>query len=185
MKDMIIGSWLALTAVLAAVSPAAAQNTGAGASSATPKIAYLNSQEILRNTAGYAQAESTFNKELEAFQKTYDLEQQKLRTRMDSLVQDYERQATMLPASQKAAKQKALQEEEQKARQQIREMGEKMDGRQRELLEPIQRRIQSVIEGTRASGGYLIIWDISAPNNGIVTADPSLDLTKKIIDQLK
>ena len=42
-----------------------------------------------------------------------------------------------------------------------------------------------MIEGMRASGNYAIIFDVSAPNNGIVTADKSLDLTQKVIQQLK
>ena len=57
--------------------------------------------------------------------------------------------------------------------------------RERELLEPIQSRINSVIEGIRAAGGYAIIFDVSAPNSGIVTADRTLDLTAKVLQQLK
>ena len=57
--------------------------------------------------------------------------------------------------------------------------------RERELLEPIQTKVNSVIEGVRAAGNYAVIFDVSAPNNGIVTADKSLDLTQRIIQQLK
>ena len=45
--------------------------------------------------------------------------------------------------------------------------------------------MNSVIEGVRASGNYAMIFDVSAPNSGIVTADKSLDLTQKVIQQLK
>ena len=44
---------------------------------------------------------------------------------------------------------------------------------------------RAVIEGVRAAGNYAIIFDVSAPNNGIVTADKSLDLTQRVIQQLK
>ena len=57
--------------------------------------------------------------------------------------------------------------------------------RERELLDPIQSKVNSVIEGMRASGNYAVIFDVSAPNSGIVTADKSLDLTQKVIQQLK
>jgi hypothetical protein len=30
-----------------------------------------------------------------------------------------------------------------------------------------------------------VIFDVSAPNNGIVTADKALDLTQRVIQQLK
>ena len=49
--------------------------------------------------------------------------------------------------------------------------------RERELLDPIQTKVNSVIEGVRAAGNYAMIFDVSAPNSGIVTADKSLDLT--------
>ena len=55
----------------------------------------------------------------------------------------------------------------------------------RELLDPIQTKVNSVIEGVRAAGNYAMIFDVSAPNNGIVTADKSLDLTQRVIQQLK
>ena len=57
--------------------------------------------------------------------------------------------------------------------------------RERELLEPIQTKVNSVIEGVRAAGNYAVIFDVSAPNSGIVTADKSLDLTQRVIQQLK
>jgi hypothetical protein len=45
--------------------------------------------------------------------------------------------------------------------------------------------VNSVIEGVRAAGNYAVIFDVSSPNNGIVTADKALDLTQRIIQQLK
>ena len=58
-------------------------------------------------------------------------------------------------------------------------------GRQRELLEPIQSRVTAVIEGIRAEGNFAIIFDITAPGSGIVTADKSLDLTDRVIARLQ
>jgi Skp family chaperone for outer membrane proteins len=45
--------------------------------------------------------------------------------------------------------------------------------------------VNSIIEGVRAAGNYAIIFDVSAPNSGIVTADKSLDITQRVIQQLK
>ena len=41
------------------------------------------------------------------------------------------------------------------------------------------------MEGMRAAGNYAMIFDVSAPEQRIVTADKSLDLTPKVIAQLK
>ena len=52
------------------------------------KLAYVNTQAILKSTPGYAQAESTFTKELE----TYRGEVQKLQASLDSAASDFEQQ---------------------------------------------------------------------------------------------
>ena len=148
MKLSVVATWAAFLTLVCTAAPLAAQQ-GGGA-----KVAYVNTQAILKATPGYAQAESTFAKELE----TYRGEVQKLQASLDSAASDFEQQSVLLsPAAT----------------------------RERELLDPIQSKVNSVIEGMRASGNYAMIFDVSAPNSGIVTADKSLDLTQKVIQQLK
>jgi outer membrane protein len=173
MRRIVMGAGLAL-ALVATAAPAVAQ-------SAPTKVGYVNTREILRQTPGYAQAESLYNKEIEAYQA----EVQQLKASLDSAFGDFERRSAMLNATQRATEQKALQERGRKADQRVQELQQKMTERERQLLEPIQSRINSVIEGVRAAGGYAIIFDLSAPNSQIVTADRSLDLTEKVLQQLK
>jgi outer membrane protein len=173
MKLSVVGSWAFFT--LLAAAPAAAQQ-GGGA-----KLAYVNTQAILKSTPGYAQAESTFTKEL----ATYRGEVQKLQATLDSAASDFEQQSVLLSPTQRAAKRKDLQGQQQQLEQRTQELQQKAATRERELLDPIQTKVNSVIEGVRASGNYAMIFDVSAPNSGIVTADKSLDLTQKIIQQLK
>src|SRR6476661_4089400 len=148
MKLSVVGTWAALLTLVCVTAPAAAQQSGG-----VGKLAYVNTQAILKSTPGYASAESTFTKELE----TYRGEVQKLQASLDSAASDFEQQSVLLSPTQRAAKRKD------------------------ELLDPIQSKVNSVIEGMRASGNYAIIFDVSAPNSGIVTADKSLDLTDKVI----
>jgi outer membrane protein len=176
MKHIVRWGGVALALILVAMAaPAAAQQ-----SSAT-KVAFVNTREVLRQTPGYAQAESTYNKEFD----TYQAEVQKLRASLDSAANDFERRSAMLNATQRASEQKALQDRGKQAEQRVQQLQQKMADRERELLEPIQSRINSVIEGIRAAGGYAIIFDVSSPNSPIVTADRTLDLTDKVIQQLK
>ena len=174
MKLSFVGTWATLLACVCA-GPVAAQQAGAG------KLAYVNTQTILKSTPGYAQAESTFTKELQ----TYRGEVQKLQSSLDSAASDFEQQSVMLSPTQRAAKRKDLEGQQQKLEQRTQELQQRAAGRERELLDPIQTKVNSVIEGVRASGNYAMIFDVSAPNSGIVTADKSLDLTQKIIQQLK
>jgi outer membrane protein len=175
MKLVVMGIWVGALTLLAAAAPVAAQQ-GGGA-----KVAYVNTQAILKQTPGYAQAESTFSKELE----TYRSEVAKLQSSLDSAASDFEQQSVLLSPTQRAAKRKDLQGQQQKLEQRTQELQQRAATRERELLDPIQSKVNSVIEGVRAAGNYAMIFDVSAPNNGIVTADKSLDLTQRVIQQLK
>ena len=176
MKLSVVGTWAALLTLVCVTAPAAAQQSGG-----VGKLAYVNTQAILKSTPGYAQAESTFTKELQ----TYRSEVQKLQASLDSSASDFEQQSVMLSPTQRAAKRKDLEGQQQKLEQRTQELQQRAATRERELLDPIQSKVNSVIEGLRASGNYAMIFDVSAPNSGIVTADKSLDLTDKVIQQLK
>ena len=175
MKLAVVVAWVGLIAVsVAGPESLAAQQGGS-------KVAYVNTQAILKQTPGYVKAESTFTKELE----TYRVEVQKLQASLDSAASDFDQQSVMLSPTQRAAKRKDLQGQQQKLEQRTQELQQRAATRERELLDPIQSKVNSVIEGVRAAGNYAMIFDVSAPNNGIVTADKSIDLTQKVIQQLK
>jgi outer membrane protein len=175
MKLAVVVAWVGLIAVsVAGPESLAAQQGGS-------KVAYVNTQAILKQTPGYVKAESTFTKELE----TYRVEVQKLQASLDSSASDFDQQSVMLSPTQRAAKRKDLQTQQQKLEQRTHELQQRAATRERELLDPIQSKVNSVIEGVRAAGNYAVIFDVSAPNNGIVTADKSIDLTQRVIQQLK
>jgi Skp family chaperone for outer membrane proteins len=91
----------------------------------------------------------------------------------------------MLSPTARQAKRKDLQGQQQKMEQRVQELQKRATDREKELLEPIQTKVNTVIEGVRAAGNYAVIFDVSAPNSGIVTADKSLDITQRVIQQLK
>jgi outer membrane protein len=176
MKLVVWSAWVGVIAVVLGGPVEAAAQQGGGA-----KIAYVNTQAILKQTPGYTAAESTFTKELE----TYRGEVQKLQATLDSAASDFEQQSVMLSPTQRQAKRKELEGQQQKLEQRTQELQQRAATRERELLDPIQTKVNSVIEGMRAAGNYAIIFDVSAPNSGIVTADKALDLTQRVIQQLK
>jgi outer membrane protein len=176
MKRVVVGVWIGLAAM-----SVAGTNWLAAQQAANPKIAFVNTQAILKQTPGYVKAESTFTKEL----ATYRVEVQKLQASLDSAASDFDQQSVMLSPTQRAAKRKDRQAQQQELEQRTQELQQRAATRERELLDPIQTKVNSVIEGVRAAGNYAMIFDVSAPNNGIVTADKSLDLTQRVIQQLK
>lgn len=161
---------------------AAAAPAGARAQAATGlKIAFISSQQILEQTPGYAAAESTFKKEYQSYQD----EVQKLRQQLDSAAQAFDKQQIALSSAAKQAKQRDLQQMQQRMEQRANELQDKTQQRQRELMQPIQARVNGVIQGLRAEGNYSLIFDADSPGSNIVAADPGLDITAKVIERLK
>src|SRR4030042_95736 len=114
MQLAVVVAWVGLIAVsVAGPESLAAQQGGS-------KVAYVNTQAILKQTPGYVKAESTFTKELE----TYRVEVQKLQATLGSPASDFAQQSVLLSPTQRAAKRKDLQAQQQK-----------LDGRTHELPE--------------------------------------------------
>ncbi|HEX5005365.1 MAG TPA: OmpH family outer membrane protein [Gemmatimonadales bacterium] len=168
-----IFSLAGLLAGLAAM-PATAQQSAS-------KIAFINSRMVLAAAPGYAKAESLYAGEVAG----YRLEVQKMQATLDSSVQAFQQSSVVLSPTARTAKQKELEGQQQKLEARMQELQDKAVQRERELLEPIQQRVTSVVEGIRAAGAYAMIFDVGIQNSGIVAADRSLDLTQRVIDQLK
>ncbi len=145
------------------------------------KVGFINSRAVLMATPGYAQAESTYNKELAEFRA----EVEKLQNSLDSLAADFEQKSVMLSATAKTAKRKDIDDRRTKMEARAQELRDKAAQREQELIAPIHTRVNDAIEGIRASDGYAMIFDVSANDGLIVTADKSLDITQKVIDKIK
>jgi outer membrane protein len=172
---------LAAVAVLAmAPSPTLAQGGGGAQSSAPLKIAFINSREILQRTPGYQVAESTYMKEVEGFR----VEVQKLQQQLDSAVQAFDQQSIALSPAARQTKQRDLQAMQQRMEQRTDELQTRARQREQELLSPIQARVQSVIQGLRAELNYAMILDADAAGGLIAAADPSLNITARVLQRL-
>src|SRR5207247_378902 len=88
-------------------------------------------------------------------------------------VRTFDQQAIALSPAAKQAKQRDLQQLQQRFEQRNSELQDKAQQRQRELLQPIQARVTGVIQGIRAEGNYQLIFDADAPGV-IVLCKPDL-----------
>jgi outer membrane protein len=152
----------------------AAQQAGAG-------VAFINARAVLLETPGFAQAESTYARELEGFRG----EMEKLQASLDSAASDFEQKSVMLSATAKTAKRRELEAQQGQLEQRATELRTKAGQREQELLSPIHSRVNDAIEQVRAAGGYAIIFDVSANSGMIVAVDKALDLTSKVIEKIK
>jgi outer membrane protein len=160
---------------------AGVMTTPLAAQQAPSKIAYINSRLVLQAAPGYTKAESLYTAEVAG----YRLEVQKMQASLDSAGQAFQQSSVVLSPSARSAKQKDLEAQQARLEQRMQELQDKAVQRERELLQPIQERVTSVVEGVRAAGGYAMIFDVGIQNSGVVAADRTLDLTQKVIDQLK
>jgi len=149
-------------------------------SQAGPTIAFVNTDVILRQTPGFAAAESTWTAEVGAMRG----ELEELSRRLDSALTAFNQTSIGLSPSGRQQKQAELQQLNQEYQQRTTDAQTRADARQRELMAPLEARVQSVIDGVRAERGVGIIFDVAAPGGGIVSGDPALDLTTLIVRRL-
>jgi len=170
------GRWLMVCLALA-VAPASlgAQQGGAA------RLAFMNARAVLAATPGYAQAESTYNRELAGFRG----EVERLQASFDSAAGDFEQRSVMLSATAKTAKRRELEEQRDRLQSRATELQQRAAQREQELLAPIHGKVNDVIEQVRSEGGYTMIFDVSANDGLIIAVDKSLDVTQHVIDKIK
>lgn len=168
--------WLVVVlALLLAPAALPAQQGTAG------RIAFINARAVLLATPGFAQAESTYTRELQGFRG----EVERLQGSLDSAAADFEQRSVMLSAAAKTAKRRELETQRETLQQRAQELQQRAQQREQELLSPIHSRVNDAIESVRAAGSYAMIFDVSANEGLIIAVDKALDLTQQVIDKIK
>jgi outer membrane protein len=182
MKRYLVGSALCLLALSAVgIEAAEAQQRTGAAAPATQgtRFAFINSQKILAEAPGAREAQQTFEREMQRFRTEVDsLEQQ-----LEQMRVDLERQQATLSPQVRQQRQEAMQQQFTTYQSRLGELERTAQRRQTELVEPIMQRISETIEEMRREGNYGMIFDASA--GALITADPSLDLTDRVIARLR
>jgi outer membrane protein len=148
---------------------------------ATARIGIVSTDLVLRQMSGFAAAESTFNAEMQSYQQ----EVRRLQAQLDSAQSSFDQQSLVLSPTAREEKVKELQSLQNRFVQRSQEIQERAQGRQSELMAPLEERAQRVIDGLRAERNLWVIFDVSQPTNQIVSADPGLDLTQVVISRLR
>jgi len=153
-----------------------------GVAQAQLKIGYVNSDRILSEFEEAREAQSKLDSEARKLQEQY----QGMLGKLDSLQREYERQKMMMSDTRKRSKEQeisSLQESIQKF--QVEKLGPEGEiyKKQNELVAPIIEKIKRVIEKVGKAEKYDYIFDTVAGN--ILYAEPALDLTDKVLYELK
>jgi outer membrane protein len=167
------------SAMLAAATLALAPS--AFAQTAPVKLAYINSQKILADAPGRAEAEATYNKEM----ATARAQLQQMDDSLKGMVATYEKDAPGLDSVRKEARGKTIRDTEAAFTQRAQDLNNQMQQRQADLARPLMDQVSQVLDQVRAQGGYTMIFDVGAQGSALVSADKSLDLTDTVLAKLK
>jgi outer membrane protein len=149
---------------------------GASSAAAQQKFAYINSQTLLQQAPGRAEAEAQFQRELQAYQTEVKRMGDSLKTMVDA----YEKEQLVMSPAAKEAKQKEIAGKEQEYQQRTAELERKAAAREDELTRPILENIRKAIEAVRAQEGYAFIFDVAA-NGSVVAVDKNLEVSNVVL----
>jgi outer membrane protein len=143
------------------------------------KIGYIDSQAILDQDPAAQAAQQQFESEM----TTYRGEVQTMGEELTGLIQAYDDQESALSDAAKANREEEIRLKQAQYQPRLSELEQQAAVRQAELVEPVMERITAVIEELRSSGSFSIIFDVAA--QGIISADPDLDLTAEVVRRLQ
>ena len=168
-RILSVGVLGAVAALVLGAAPAAAQI----------KIGFVNSQKILAEAPGVQQVQQTLQAEMTRLRAPLDSMEQRLNAANTAFQQQ---QATLTP---QAREQRQSELQQQFAAYQARgqQLQEQAQQRQQQLVQPIMNQINTAIEALRREGAFSMIVDSS--QGGIVTVDPALDLTDRVLQRLR
>lgn len=146
----------------------------------TNRLGYINTQQILAEAPGTAEAQAAFEQDM----SRYQAELQGLEAELQTLQDNFERQQATLTSAVRQQRQQEIQQKYIAFQQRQQELEVEAQERQSQLIGPIMQRIQQVIDQVRVDGGYSIIFDV-AGGTSIVGVDPALDLTEQVLEGLQ
>jgi outer membrane protein len=145
------------------------------------KLAYINSQKILAEAPGRADAEATYNKEM----ATARAQLQQMDDSLKAMVAAYDKEAPSLDSAHRETRGKTIRDTETAFTQRATELNGQMQQRQADLARPLMDQVSQVLDSVRVQGGYTMIFDVGAQGSTLVSADKGLDLSDTVLAKLK
>lgn len=152
------------------------------AGAADLKIGFIDSERIFAEYAGTQEAQKSFNREVQELTKTA----KEKKTEIDDLQRKLDAQGPMLSEAKRDEQNQVL----QKKIAEYDAFVQKNWGPQgsvsklnEQYLKPIVDRVHKIVSAIGSGEGYSIILD--AADGNIIFGDKSLDLTDRVLDQLR
>ena len=172
MRVIVRAASAALVLVVLAAGSAAAQGS--------QKFAYIRSSVLLEQAPGRAEAEAQFDKET----GTYREQIKRMSDSLNAMVADFEKSQASLSATVRDTRGKAIQGRQAEYERRTRDLQQKAQARQAELVQPILDRVKQAIEDARIEGGYSFVFNADQ-GSSIVAMDKNLDITDRVLTRLR
>lgn len=143
------------------------------------RIGYVDTEKVLDNAPGAEEATKIFDEEVE----TWRGEAENLKTELQTLIEEYENQKLILSPEKKREKEDKITTKKNEYDQKVFEIQSKIQQRSAELSQPILENVYQTIKVVAEREEYDLVFDSSL--GAIVYADPSLDITQIVVDELK
>ena len=164
---------LAAFVVLTAVSAHASAQGG-------QKFAYIRSSVLLEQAPGRAEAESQFDRETSGYRDQI----KRMSDSLNTMVADFEKRQATLSATARETRGREIQGKEAEYQRRTRELEQKAQQRQGELVQPILERVKLAIEELRVEGGYSFVFNADQ-GSSLVAMDKNLDITDRVLTKLR
>ncbi len=159
--------------ILASVAGSASAQSG-------QKFAYIQSTVLLQEAPGRAEAEAQFKKETDVVQEQI----KRMSDSLQAMIATFEKRQATLSAPARESQGREIQAKEAGYQARARELEQKANQRQNELVQPILDRIKIAIEDIRLEGGYSFIFNADQ-GSPIVALDKNLNVTDRVLAKLR
>lgn len=156
-----------------------------GTATSTPsggtRFAYINSQKILQDAPGRAEAEAAFDKE----RGTVQAQLQRMDDSLKAMYADLQRDAPTLDSARRMNREKIFADRRDEYQHRAQDLNAQLQQRQADLARPLMDQMAKVLDEFRAKNGYAMIFDVGTQASVVVSADKSLDITDQVLARLK
>lgn len=169
-----------LSAILVATALATLGYTGLNRpQGAQIKLAYINSNEIIAQAPGAAEAQATFEREMAG----WNAQVEAMGDSLQAMVTQYEQQQVMLSPEARTQRQQEINQKRMEFQQRTVDLENMAQSRQQELVAPIYEAVSNVLVTLRAEEQYTMIFDAAA--GALIAADTTLDITAQVLERLQ
>jgi outer membrane protein len=153
---------------------------GSAAAQGGQKFAYIRSSVLLEQAPGRAEAEAQFDKETGVYRDQI----KRMSDSLNAMVAEFEKAQASMTAAARETRGKSIQAKEAEYQRRTRELEQKAQTRQGELVQPILDRVKQAIEDLRIEGGYSFVFNADQ-GSSLVAMDKNLDITDRVLAKLR